>query len=326
MDHRLPATLEMAQVFSTLFVNRRAYTIQSKRPHPDSGRHYYYRPKGENGGPGPGLTLEMVRQHLVGELTIGIYAINPATQRCKWMAIDADYRTALEDLIKLQRELQEDGIAAGLEKSKRGGHLWIFFERPVLARDARVYIYHLAAKLDVHVKRTGLSDGIEIFPKQDELQPREFGNAIRAPLGVHWGARDSRGWRYWYYGADYTLEEQFAYLQRLPKVKEEHLQRIIAGKDIPPEYAQRARRTEIPRYFESKASEFRILDYVEVRRQVGRNWVARCPSCASQGHDKSGDNLAICVEEPRKYCCWAGCTREMIRAAVGRPVFQRRLA
>lgn len=326
MDHRLPVTLEMAQMFSTLFVNRRAYTIQSKRPHPDSGRHYYYRPKGGNGGPAAGLTLEMVRQHLAGEFTIGIYAINPATQRCKWMAIDADYRTALEDLIKLQRELQEDGIAAGLEKSKRGGHLWMFFERPVLAHDARVYIYHLAAKLDVHVKGTGLSDGIEIFPKQDELRPKEFGNAIRAPLGVHWGARDSRGWRYWYYGADYTLEEQLAYLQRLPKVKDEHLQRMIAGKEIPREFAQRARRTEVARYFESRPGEFRILDYVEVRRQVGRNWVARCPSCASQGHDKSGDNLAICVEEPRKYCCWAGCTREMIRAAVGRPVIQSRLA
>jgi len=38
MDHRLPATLDMAREFSQLFVNRRAYTIQSVRPHPDSGR------------------------------------------------------------------------------------------------------------------------------------------------------------------------------------------------------------------------------------------------------------------------------------------------
>ena len=38
MDHRLPATREMAQKFSELFVNRRAYTIQSMRPHPESGR------------------------------------------------------------------------------------------------------------------------------------------------------------------------------------------------------------------------------------------------------------------------------------------------
>ena len=61
MDHRLPATPEMAREFSELFVNRRAYTIQSMRPHPESGRHYYYRPKSNDGGKPTGLSLEIVR-------------------------------------------------------------------------------------------------------------------------------------------------------------------------------------------------------------------------------------------------------------------------
>src|SRR5947199_9897536 len=103
MDHRLPATREMAQECSELFVNRRAYAIQSMRPHPESGRHYYYRPKSQGSGEPAALSLETVRRHLAGELTIGIYAINPATQRCKWTAIDADYKTALEDLSNLER-------------------------------------------------------------------------------------------------------------------------------------------------------------------------------------------------------------------------------
>lgn len=326
MDHRLSATLDMARTFSELFVNRRAYTIQSMRPHPESGRHYYYRPKAREGGEPVELTLQTVRRHLAGEMTVGIYAINPTTQRSKWMAIDADYKTALEDLIKVQRQLQEDGIEAALEKSKRGGHLWMFFETAVLAREARIYIYHVAGKLAVQVKGVRLADGIEIFPKQDRLKPEEFGNAIRAPLGVHWGARESRGWRYWYYGADYKLEDQLAYLEGIKKVSEEHLQSMIDGKTVPQEFAQQARRAEIPRYLKSSPAEFRILEYVEVRQQVGRNWVTRCPSCAAQGHDKSRDNLAISVEEPRKYCCWAGCTKQMIRAAVGRPIPDRILA
>src|SRR6266542_6214992 len=326
MDHRLPATLDMAREFSALFVNRRAYTIQSTRPNPQSCRHYCCRPRPREAGEPVELTLETVRRHLAGEITIGIYAINPITQRCKWMAIDADYKTALEDLIKVQRQLQNDRIEAALEKSKRGGHLWIFFERPVLARDARTYIYHVAGKLEVQVKGTRLADGIEIFPKQDQLRQEEFGNAIRAPLGVHRGARASRGWRYWYYGADYKLDDQLAYLKGLKKVTEQHLHGMIAGKGVPQEFAQQARRTEHPRYFESRPGEFRILNHVKVRRQVGRNWVTRCPSCAAQGHDKSGDNLAISVEEPRKYYYWAGCTKEMIRAAVGRPIPDRRLA
>ena len=101
---------------------------------------------------------------------------------------------------------------------------------------------------------------------------------------------------------------------------------MIEGLEIPQEFAQRAGRTEAQKYFEAKPGEFRILDYVTVRRQVGRNWVTRCPSCAAAGHDQSGDNLAIALEEPRKYCCWAGCSKEMIRAALGRPIRERRSA
>jgi hypothetical protein len=66
-----------------------------------------------------------VRRHIEGEITIGLYAINPATQRCKWVAIDADYKGAMEDLVKLQHYLSEDQVQAALEMSKRGGHLWI---------------------------------------------------------------------------------------------------------------------------------------------------------------------------------------------------------
>jgi hypothetical protein len=45
-----------------------------------------------------------LREQSEGQLTIGLYAINPRTQRCKWVAIDADYNNALEDLLKLQWE------------------------------------------------------------------------------------------------------------------------------------------------------------------------------------------------------------------------------
>ena len=39
------------------------------------------------------LTDETIRLHLEGKLTLGLYAIDPSNQRCKWVAIDADYRT-----------------------------------------------------------------------------------------------------------------------------------------------------------------------------------------------------------------------------------------
>ncbi len=35
------ATPELVRDYFRLFVNRRAYTLQSMRPHPESGRHYF---------------------------------------------------------------------------------------------------------------------------------------------------------------------------------------------------------------------------------------------------------------------------------------------
>lgn len=297
-----------ARYFS-LFVNRLAYTIQSNAPGAN-GKHYYFRPKD-----GRRLTLEAIQRHLEGQITIGLYALNPRTQRSKWVAIDADYENALEDLLKLQWELRQDGVEAALERSRRGAHLWIFAEQPLLAEQCRVYIYNLAVRLKVPVKGSrALAEGIEVFPRQDRLEPDEYGNAIRGPLGVH----RATGKRYWFYGADYQLEAQMNYLEKLRKLTEAEMARFVAGLEMPEEFRPKPK-IELPPY-DPQRREFRILDYVgPVRRRSGNYW-ARCPSCSQQGHDRSADNLAISVADPRKYKCWAGCTKEMIRAALGHPV------
>src|SRR5579863_2025506 len=231
---RLKATPAMVRTYTDLFVNRRAYTLQSMRPHPESGRHYYYRPKDGNSGGPLLLTEKNVADHLEGRITIGLYAINPLNQRCKWVAIDADYVNAMDDLIKLQYQLTEDGVESALEMSKRGGHLWIFLAVPLLARKCRVYIYDLAQKLGVPVKGSGLAEGIEVFPKHDEIREGAFGNAIRGPLGIHRGAKR----RFWFYGADYTLEAQIEFLTRLRKLTDEELDRFTEGKNLPPSLAK----------------------------------------------------------------------------------------
>ena len=322
METGIRASARVVRDYTNLFVNRRAYTLQSSRPHSESGRHYYFRPKAEGTGKELCLTATTIRRHLEGDITIGLYAINPMTQRSKWVAIDADYAGAMEDLLKLQYTLQQDSVEAALEMSKRGGHLWIFMERPTLARECRIYIYNLALRLGVRIKGAGLAEGIEIFPKHDELREGEFGSALRGPLGIHRGANR----RYWFYGADYDLEKQTAYLNRLRKVSEEQLWSCIAGKTLPPEFD---RKRSSPTEFVPTATsgrEFRILEHVGKVRKVGRNYVTQCPSCAEAGQDRSGDNLAISIEDPRKYLCWAGCSREMIRRAVGCPIPIRRSA
>src|ERR1017187_9417777 len=109
--------------------------------------------------------------------------------------------------------------------------------------------------------------------------------------------------RYWFYGADYSFDAQLAYLSRVAKLSEDSLRSLIGkiGDSAVAENKPPTRRDGVP-HLEVRV-EFRILDHVEVRRKVGRNWITRCPSCAAAGHDTSKDNLAISVEEPQKYIC-----------------------
>ena len=81
---------ETASNFMRLFVNRRAYAIQAERPLPNGSVPYYPARDWKTKEPKP-LDDGVVRMHLNGDITISLYAINPETQRSKWVAIDADF-------------------------------------------------------------------------------------------------------------------------------------------------------------------------------------------------------------------------------------------
>jgi hypothetical protein len=320
MEKRHQATSTNVEDYWQLFVNRRAYVLQSMRPHPESGRYYYFRPKANRNGNPLSLTQATIRRHLEGEMTLGVYAMNPATQRCKWIAMDGDYKESLKHLCELQWELQRQKVAASLEQSRRGAHLWIFGEQPLLARQCRLLISGLAGKLGIPVKGSGTAEGIEIFPKHDELNDGDFGNAIRGPLGIHRAISA----RFWFYGADYSLDNQLGLLKRVAKLSEEQLGALLQKLGQLSEPVKRGA-APAPRWqHPAQQRQFQILDHIEVRRKTGRNWIARCPSCAASGRDRGGDNLAISVDEPQKYICWAGCSKEMIRASLGCPIPERR--
>jgi hypothetical protein len=62
---------------------------------------------------------------------------------------------------------------------------------------------------------------------------------------------------------------------------------------------------------------FDITQHVTIRRRDSRNMWGQCPSCEKGGKDRGRDNLAIKKSDPRLYKCWAGCTKDDIRAACG---------
>jgi hypothetical protein len=148
----LPATLAQATEFMAWFVNRRAYTRQTERPDKESGKYFFYQARERHTKERLALDEQVVRKHLSGEQTIGLYAINPETQCSKWVAIDADYSGAYRDLRTLKWELEQDEVHAVVEMSRRGAHLWILCEEPLPAKLCRIYIYNLALRLDVPIK------------------------------------------------------------------------------------------------------------------------------------------------------------------------------
>jgi hypothetical protein len=76
--------------------------------------------------------------HLRGEITLGTYLLDQESQ-ARFIALDADDAQAWERLRHLAGALAGEDIPAYLERSRRGGHLWLFFAEAVAGREVRAF-------------------------------------------------------------------------------------------------------------------------------------------------------------------------------------------
>ena len=155
----------------------RDYTREELRPllRTCIGRHDDYALQRANGlytRMGQPLTLELLRAHLHGHLTLGTYVIDEQGC-CRFAVYDADQPDGLPVLLDLQRRLAADGIASSLEGSRRGGHLRVFLARPTPVGVVRGWLHPYTPA------------GVEFYPKQDMASHERPGSLLRVPLGVH---------------------------------------------------------------------------------------------------------------------------------------------
>jgi hypothetical protein len=94
MYARFNVSRETASDFMRLFVNRRAYGVQAFRSLSNGSVPYYLARDRQTKEPKL-LDSDVVRMHLNGGITINLFAINPETQRSKWIAIDSDFDGAM---------------------------------------------------------------------------------------------------------------------------------------------------------------------------------------------------------------------------------------
>jgi hypothetical protein len=144
-------------LFERLFVGRRD---DFARQRPDGG---YFRV-------GRALTSADLRAHLAGRVTLGSYVIDERGC-CHSAVFDADLPDGLCLLRDVQARLARQGIPSYLERSRRGGHLWVFLTAPVPASQVRAWLLPFCPP------------GVEFYPKQAE--GAGYGSLIRLPLGVH---------------------------------------------------------------------------------------------------------------------------------------------
>jgi hypothetical protein len=129
------------------------------------------------------LTNAVIRDHLSGKLTAGIYPLlNDET--CWFLATDFDKGTWQEDATTFRQTCSQAGISAYLERSRSGGgaHVWIFFERAVNASLARKLGAAMLTRAMERRHQVGLDSYDRLFPNQDTMPQGGFGNLIALPL------------------------------------------------------------------------------------------------------------------------------------------------
>ena len=129
------------------------------------------------------FTDEVVKLHLTGKKAIGIYPLL-TDETCWLLAADFDKKTWQDDALAFVATCHRLNVPAYLERSRsgNGGHVWIFFERPISAMHARAMGCAILTQTMERRHHLGLDSYDRFFPNQDTLPKGGFGNLIALPL------------------------------------------------------------------------------------------------------------------------------------------------
>ena len=125
------------------------------------------------------LNLSLFNQHLQGDISLAIVLIN-IDNKCKAGVIDFDdhKKGGVKkdfDFDTLQKKVKFFNLPLSIVRSKTGGaHAWLFLDKYYSADSVRHILKKFAYQL------TG-NTNIEMFPKQDNLKPTDFGSLINLP-------------------------------------------------------------------------------------------------------------------------------------------------
>lgn len=182
------------------------------------------------------ITDRVLNAHLTGARTIGVYQLDDA-DTVRWICFDIDkdklleedlpaeviHENAKETARQVARACQQFGFTPLVEDSgNRGFHVWLFTEPTFLANKARAVGQLILGEVEV---LPGLH--IELFPKQ--VSAKSLGNLVKLPLGIH---RKSERRAQFVDRHFQPLDDQFAALERTPRIREEMVDILLASAGV----------------------------------------------------------------------------------------------
>ena len=129
------------------------------------------------------LSDKAVHDHLAGRQVVGVYPLL-RDESCWFLAVDFDKGTWQDDTAAYLETCRALQVPAILERSRsgKGGHVWVFFDRPIPAVVARKLGALLLTRTMERRHQLGLDSYDRFFPNQDTMPRGGFGNLIALPL------------------------------------------------------------------------------------------------------------------------------------------------
>ena len=132
------------------------------------------------------LTEEQVAKHLNGGHHIGVYPL--LKDNTSWFIVaDFDKDKWVEECRIFIKACHEKNLPVYLERSRsgKGGHVWLFFEKPYPAIKSRKIIKTILEQTGLFSIFDKSASFDRLFPNQDYLSGKGFGNLIALPLYKH---------------------------------------------------------------------------------------------------------------------------------------------